>query len=168
MWLADPGSPAGRTAGCGVGESGPLSEPGVACGSPAPPPPDQLHFSQLEKDKVRAEKPQVLDRSTWASPRGAPGEARVNQAVALATPTPAPALLGVDHFQSASRPRFLLSVCFCVYSPGQLLWSPAPCPQVKCLFTSVRICLWPGWTGPHPLSSGLWREVCVGNRHINQ
>lgn len=36
MWLADPGSPAGRTAGCGWGESGPLWEPGVTCGSPAP------------------------------------------------------------------------------------------------------------------------------------
>lgn len=113
------------------------------------PPPDELHFSQLEKDKLRAEKPQVLDRSTWASPRGVPGEARVNQAVALATPAPAPALLGTSHFQSASRPRSLLSVCFCVYSPGQLLWSPLPAPKSSvCSLVCESVC---GQGGQDPI-----------------
>ena len=106
------------------------------------PPPDQLHFSQLEKDKVRAEKPQVLDRSTWASPRGAPGEARVNQAVALATPHPGPRAAGGRSFPECFQATFpVVSLLLCIFTrTAPVIPRSLPPSQVfvhECAYLSV-------------------------------
>lgn len=58
------GGPAGRTAGCGLGASGPLSEPGL--------PPDELLVSAGRKQGLNLVQNKVLERSTWGAPSGCP------------------------------------------------------------------------------------------------
>lgn len=65
---ADPGSPAGRTAGCGWGASGPLSETWCYLWQPRPRP-DELLFSAGRKRGLNLVKNKVLERSNWERPR---------------------------------------------------------------------------------------------------